>query len=84
MTFGELRLKDVINITDGKRLGRPVDLVLECAGERAWIEALVVPGQSGLLRFFRPEKDGFAIPWERIRRIGDDVILVDVDASSLG
>jgi len=84
MTFGDIRQKDVINITDGKRLGRPVDLVLECAGDKAWIEAIVVPGQGGLFRLLRPEKDGYAIPWERIRRIGDDVILVDVDPSALG
>lgn len=83
MTFGELRQKDVISIGDGKRLGRPVDLVWECSGEKAWIEAIVVPGQGGLWKLLRPEKDGYAITWERIRRIGDDVILVDVDASGL-
>ena len=26
------------------------------------------------------DKDGMAIPWHRIRRIGDDVILVEVDS----
>lgn len=83
MTFGELKQKDVINIGDGRRLGRPVDLILNCAGERAWIEALVVPGPGGLWRLIKPERDGCAIAWDRIRRIGDDVILVDVDPSSL-
>lgn len=83
MTFGELRLKDIINITDGKRLGRAVDLILQCDGDRACISALVVPGQSSFWRLLRSEKDGVAIPWERIRRIGDDVILVDVDTTAL-
>ena len=82
MTFGEIRLKDVINVTDGRRLGRPVDLVLECSGERACIAAIIVPGQSSLWRLLRPDKDGIAIPWERIRRIGDDVILVDAAPGS--
>lgn len=79
MTFGEIRLKDVINIADGRRLGRPADLVLECSGERACVAAIVVPGQGSIWRLLRPDKDGIAIPWERIRRIGDDVILVDAD-----
>lgn len=79
MTFGELRQKDVINICDGRRLGRPVDLVLQCDGDRAWLEAIVTPGPSSLWRLLRSEREGCAIPWQRIRRIGDDVILVDVD-----
>ena len=83
MTFGELRQKDVISISDGRRLGRPVDLVLQYGSEKAWIEAIVVPGQSSLWRFLKPERDGCAIPWDRIRRIGDGVILVDIDAADL-
>ena len=79
MTFGEIKCKDVINITDGKRLGKPIDLVLGEAGGRAWAEALVVPGQCSFPRFLRADREGCAIPWERIRRIGDDVILVDAD-----
>ena len=83
MTFGELRQKDVINITDGKRLGKPVDLVWQCSNDHAWVEAIVVPGQNSLWRLLKPERDGYAIPWERIRRIGDDVILVDVDSAGI-
>lgn len=83
MTFGEFKQKDIINISDGKRLGRAVDLILTCTGDHACIEAVVVPGQSCFLRLFRAEKDGVAIAWDRIRRIGDDVILVDVDTSAL-
>ena len=37
--------KEVINICDGRRLGRPIDLVLN---ENACAEALVVPGQYSL------------------------------------
>ncbi len=82
MTFCELKGKDVININDGKRLGKPVDIVFAEAGGRAWAEALVVPGQGGAARFLRPSREGCAIPWERIRRIGEDVILVDAESSS--
>ena len=77
MSFSELREKDVINIRDGRNLGKPIDLILN---ESACVEALVVPGESrGLLSFLKRDRDGCAIDWRRVRRIGDDVILVEVE-----
>lgn len=77
MSFSEIRRKDVVNICDGKKMGRPIDLILS---DNACAEALVVPGRSGgLLGFFKPDREGVVIPWSRVRRIGDDVILVEVD-----
>jgi len=76
MLFSELKQKDVINITDGRRLGRPTDLLLNSG---ACIEALIVPSQAGPFAVFRGEKEGVAIPWSCVKRIGDDVILVDVE-----
>lgn len=78
MSFSELRAKEVINICDGRRLGRPIDLVLN---EEACVEALVVPGQYSLKNLVKGLREGIVIPWNRIRRIGDDVILVELDAS---
>ena len=78
MSFSEIRRKDVINIVDGRKLGRPIELVLN---DSACAEALVVPGRSGgLLGFLRQDREGCVIPWGRVRRIGDDVILVEVPA----
>ena len=77
MSFSEIRQKDVVNIRDGRRLGKPIDLVLN---DNACVEALVVPGRSGgLLGAIRPDREGIAIPWSQVRRIGDDVILVEAD-----
>ena len=78
MSFSELRSKEVINICDGRRLGRPIDIVLN---EGACVEALVVPGQYSLKCLIKGPREGIVIPWKRIRRIGDDVILVELDAS---
>ena len=81
MTFTELKQKDVVNICDGRRLGKPIDLVLN---ESACVDALVVPLPGGILTFLKQEKEGCMIPWNRILRIGDDVILVELheDASA--
>ena len=77
MSFSEIRRKDVVNICDGRKLGRPIDLILN---DDARAEALVVPNRSGgLMGFFRQSQEGNVIPWSRVRRIGDDVILVEVE-----
>ena len=75
MTFTDLKQKDVVNVRDGRRLGRPIDLVLN---ESACVEALVVPVAGGILSLLKPDKEGCQIPWRRVLRIGDDVILVEI------
>ena len=76
MNFSELKSKDVINIVDGKRLGRPIDVIFN---DCACIEALVVPGQKSHLNLIKGVKEGAVLPWERVKQIGDDVILVELD-----
>ncbi len=74
MTLSELRTKEVIDVQDGKRLGRVMDL--EFCPTDSRITALVVPAETSFLQTLRGEKCGLVIPWDHIRRIGDDVILV--------
>ncbi len=76
ISFCELRKKEVVSVTDGKKLGRIVDLKLGLESGR--ILAIVVPGERSM-NIFRPPED-VVIPWQRICRIGDDVILVNVGA----
>ena len=79
-TFCELKCKDVINIIDGRRLGRMIDLVLNAS--RGTVCGIVVPGERSF-HFFRPAEDIF-IPWCNILRIGEDVILVEIMLSPPG
>ena len=77
MSFTEIRRKDVVNISAGRKLGKPIDLILN---DSACVQALVVPGSSGgLLGFMKQDREGCVIDWSRVRRIGDDVILVELD-----
>ncbi len=71
---GELRQKEVINIADASRLGFVADV--EVSLEAGAIESVIVPGKTRLLNFGQG-KD-LIIPWEKIKRIGEDVILVDL------
>ena len=70
----DLRQRDVVNINDGKRLGLVSDV--EVDPETGRIMALIVPGSGKFFGFFGGASD-YVIHWERIVRIGPDVILVD-------
>jgi len=70
----ELREREVVNILDGRRLGLASDLEIEA--ETGRIKAIVVPGPGKFLWLFGKSED-FVIPWERIKKIGVDVILVE-------
>lgn len=77
MTLAELRQKDVINTRDGRSLGKVMDIEFCLCDGR--ITAIVVPGEFRFGHILRGERAGIVIPWEMICKIGDDVILVDVE-----
>lgn len=66
--------KEVINLTDGRRLGYVQDV--EANFETGEITAIIVPGTSKM--FSIGNKGDIIIPWSKIRRIGDDIILVEI------
>lgn len=73
--FAQLRCKEVICLGNGQRLGYVCDLRIEIP--EGCVTALVVPGKC---RFFGllDSKEEYVIPWHCIRRIGPDIILVDI------
>nr|WP_082415860.1 YlmC/YmxH family sporulation protein [Numidum massiliense] len=77
--ISDLQTKDVVNITDGKRLGQVNDLELNLALGR--VEAIVVPVTAKVLSFFGSDEE-YVIPWRNIVKIGSDVILVRLDTVS--
>lgn len=79
ITYSELRSKEVINTADGSRLGCIVDL--EINPHDGVIIAIVVPGQGRLFGLLRGDKD-IVIPYCKICKIGDDVILVDIECAA--
>ena len=78
ISYCELRNKEVVNVLNGKRLGRIVDLIISSRSCR--VLGLVVPGRK---EFFKTKDDIF-IPWKNIQRIGDDVILVQLQDGLAG
>lgn len=81
MSLSELRTKDVVNTLDGRRLGKVMDI--EFDARDGHVEALVVPGEFKVGNMIRGEKCGVVIPWQRICRIGEHVILVELDPGDI-
>lgn len=73
----ELRYKEVINICDGCRIGYVGDV--EVLLPEGTICALIVPGPYRFFGLFGRGEE-FYIPWECIKQIGDDIILIDKPA----
>ncbi len=81
MSLAELRTKDVVNTLDGKRLGKVMDIEFDPRDGR--VEAIVVPGEFRVGSLIRGEKCGIVIPWQHICRIGENVILVELEPGDI-
>lgn len=78
LTFCELREKEIVNVVDGKRFGRIIDLALTCNGR---VIGIMAPGEKSMFKGFG-RKDALFIPWQNIGKIGDDVILVNLPSGN--
>jgi len=72
----DLKQKEVINVADGRRLGFVCDVEIDLESGR--IDAIVLPGGGRLFGIIGRDSE-FIIPWDRIKKIGEDIILVDMD-----
>ncbi|MDY4975724.1 MAG: YlmC/YmxH family sporulation protein [Clostridia bacterium] len=75
MRISDMRQKEVINLSDGKRLGFVCDVGFDL--EEGQIQSLIVPGESRISLFGKNQD--IVIPWESIKKIGNDIVLVDFE-----
>ena len=73
--FTDLHCKEVICVCDGRRLGFVSDAIVELPEGK--INALIVPCPCRLFSLWG-HRDDFVIPWNCIKRIGPDIVLVDI------
>ena len=73
--FTQMHCKEVICVSDGRRLGFISDACVELPEGK--LTAIIVPGPC---RFFGlwGRRDDYVIPWHCIRKMGPDIVLVDV------
>ena len=72
--IAQLRCKEVISVEDGSRFGFVGDVEVDL--ESGQVRTLIVPGRLRLLGLLGREPDR-CIPWETVRRFGEDIILVE-------
>ena len=76
LSTDKLKNKEVINITDGRSLGFVGDIEVDL--ERGAIGGIVIPVERSIFGWIRRSEEDMIIRWEKVKTIGDDVILVDL------
>lgn len=71
MNLSELQKKEIINISDGKKIGMIIDVIVSSQGK---IDSLILEEKRFNKRFSKGE---IKVNWEQIVKIGDDIILID-------
>ena len=75
MKISDLRNMRIVNLANGKVLGKISDLVLDV--NRGYIKAVIMPGDAKWPVFWSNDKE-LEVPWSNIKKIGHDVIIVDL------
>lgn len=76
LSTDKLKNKEVINIYDGRSMGFVSDIEVNI--EKGTIEGIVIPTERGIFSFLNKGENDILINWEKVRTVGDDVILVDM------
>ncbi|GMQ65051.1 MULTISPECIES: YlmC/YmxH family sporulation protein [Vallitalea] len=72
----DMKQKEVINSNDGIRLGFISDIEVDL--QEGKLIKLIVPGPAKIFGMFGRGKE-YQIPWDSIKKIGEDIILVDIN-----
>ncbi|WP_164215504.1 YlmC/YmxH family sporulation protein [Virgibacillus sp. YIM 98842] len=77
MRYKDMSGKEIVNVNKGSRLGILGQTDLEINEKTGKIEAFVIPNY----KWFGLKKEGeeTKIRWESIRKIGEDMIIIDAD-----
>lgn len=73
--ISEFQVKDVVNISDGRKLGNIGDIDIDLHSGK--IESVIVGSTGRMFGLFGKDEE-IVIPWGNIIKIGTDVILVRI------
>jgi len=74
MRLSDLQKKDIINMNDGKKIGNIIDIHINSEG---LMDEIIIEKPAFLISFIS-NKNEITIKWDQIKKIGEDVILVDI------
>jgi YlmC/YmxH family sporulation protein len=75
MRLSDLQRKDIINVNDGRIIGRIIDA--EINEKDGSLDSLVIEKSKYIRNLFTSEND-ITIKYEQIKKLGSDVILIDI------
>lgn len=78
MLLDQLGKKEIVNLNNGERLGSIADCDILVDEKTGKILSLLVPERKMQFKLFT-ESDYIEIPWHTIRKIGNDMIIIELD-----
>ncbi|NMB08882.1 MAG: YlmC/YmxH family sporulation protein [Tissierellia bacterium] len=78
MILSQLGYKEIINLNNGERLGLLADSDIYVEEKTGKIIAFLVPEKRLQFKIFG-ELEYIEIPWDSIRKIGNDMIIVELE-----
>ncbi|AFM42413.1 sporulation protein, YlmC/YmxH family [Desulfosporosinus acidiphilus SJ4] len=85
MLLSDLAGKEIINLNDGAKLGLvgDADIDISLNGK---IEAIIIASRGGFSGFWSSrgdrDRDQMVIPWQTIKKVGSEVIIIDLHDKS--
>jgi YlmC/YmxH family sporulation protein len=87
MLLSEIAGKEIVNLHDGAKLGLVGDSDIRISANGK-IEALIISSRLSYRWFFNRagerEADTVVIPWKAVKKVGSEVIIVDIDYAQFG
>lgn len=74
MRLSDLQKKEIVNVNDGKKIGNIIDIHINISGQ---MDEIIIEKSSSFVSIFS-SKNELSIKWDQIKKIGEDVILVDI------
>jgi YlmC/YmxH family sporulation protein len=76
--LNELVGKEMVNIYDGMRMGTVGESDMMVDQETGKIVSIILPNKGNMINFWT-DRQKLVIPWEAVKKIGREVIVVDLD-----
>jgi YlmC/YmxH family sporulation protein len=83
MRLTELTGKEIVNLANGSRLGMVGESDLVVDAQTGRVSSIILPRKGNFFSFWVERQQQLVIPWEAVRRIGREVIIVDIDQANL-
>jgi len=85
MLLSDLAGKEIINLHDGAKLGLVGDADLDISLNGS-VEAIILTSRGGVSSFWSSrgdrDREVLVIPWQTIKKVGSEVIIIDLQNKS--